>query len=492
MPLHRLIRRAVCAGVVVALCTAAAGAQQPQDTRTLTLQEAIALAQRSGLQAGAARSTRDAARSRDQLFYTQYLPTLSIGGAVPTYNRSIQGVTQPDGSTKYIPVQQTTGFLTANVVQRLPWTNTTFNFSSSLSQVQVSGATGFKTWSSTPFQVGITQPIFRANSQLWDRAQEDLRTTSAERHYLEAREDVAIAVTNAFFDLNTAAVTLKNLEFNVATNDTLYTLNKGRFEVGKIGENDLLQSELALLRARSARDDGKVTYDRALSSFRLALNLPQGTPVAIAASTVVPSFDADTAVAVQQARRNASAMSDAELSEVSANRAVSEARWNAGAGGTLSASYGYNATASRAPDVYKNLLDAQQLQLQVSLPVFQWGAHAAQVQAATADREAAKNNATVARQQLEQAAYFAALGLGQARRSLALAAKADTVAAKRFDVAYNRYGVSKILIDNLFIAQQEKDQALAAFVQAQRAYWIAYFQLRRTTLYDFEAGSPIR
>jgi len=59
-------------------------------------------------------------------------------------------------------------------------------------------------------------------------------------------------------------------------------------------------------------------------------------------------------------------------------------------------------------------------------------------------------------------------------------------------VAYNRYGVSKILIDNLFIAQQEKDQALAAFVQAQRAYWIAYFQLRRTTLYDFEAGSPIR
>ena len=44
---------------------------------------------------------------------------------------------------------------------------------------------------------------------------------------------------------------------NVAVNDTLYTLNKGRFEVGKIGENDLLKSELALLRARAAVDDAQ-------------------------------------------------------------------------------------------------------------------------------------------------------------------------------------------------------------------------------------------
>ncbi len=476
----------------VALALTAAGRSAAAQSSPLTLQDAIALAQRSGLQAGTARFTRDAARARDQLFATQYLPSLSIGGTTPAYNRSIQGITQPDGSTKYLPVQQTLGSLSATVVQRISWTNTTLNFTSALSQVQVSGVAGLRTWSSTPFSVGITQPIFRANTQQWDRRQEDLRMTSAERRYLETREDVAIAVTNAFYDLNTAAVTLKNLEYNAAINDTLYTLNRGRFEVGKIGENDLLQSELALLRARSARDDAKLSYDRARSQFRLAMNLPVGAPVAIAVSNVVPLFDADTAVSVQQARRNASAMSDAELGEVSANRAVSEARWNSGTGGTLSASYGYNATASKAPDVYKNLLDAQQLTLQVQIPVFQWGAHSSQMEAAAADREAAKNTATTARLQLEQNAHFAALQLGQARRSLALAAKADTVAAKRFDVAYNRYSVSKIPIDNLFVAQQEKDQALGAFVQALRAYWIAYFQLRRTTLYDFERGAPIR
>ena len=491
MTVARSIRTlALLASTAVMLAARSADAQGLQ---SLTLQDALALAQRQGFQARAAVGTRDAARSRDHLFLTQYLPSLSIGGnSAPSYTRSITPVIQPDGSTIYRPLQQTTAGLTANIVQRIPWTNTTLNFSSGLSEVQLNGTTGTRTWSATPFQVGINQPLLKANTFQWDIRQQELRYTSAERKYLEAREDVAVAVTNAFFDVHSAAVTLKNATANVATNDTLYSLNKGRLEVGKIGENDLLQSELALLRSRSALDDARIGYDRALAQLRITLNLAPSTAVEIAVTNVVPVFDADTAVAEQQARRNVSGMSDAEASEVQADRAVSEARWNAGVGGNLTASYGYNATAGTAPDAYKNLLDAQQLQVGVQIPVWQWGAHASQVEAAKADRESAKNLATSSRRQTENSAHFAALQISAARRSLTIAAKADSVAAKRFEVALNRYGISKITIDNLFIAQNEKDQALGSYVQALRGYWLAYFQLRKATLFDFEKGQVIR
>ena len=477
--------------VAAALCGARpAPAQAPL---TLTLQDALALAFHQGAPAVAALGARDAARSRDRLFQSQFLPSLTIGGAsVPAYTRSISPVVQPDGSTQYLPVQQSIAGLTANIVQQVPWTNSTLTFSSGLNEVQVSGLTGIRTWSATPFQVGLSQPLFRANRFSWDLRQQDLRYTSAERKYLEAREDVGTAVTNAFFDVHGAALTLKNAEFNAATNDTLYTLNKGRLEVGKIGENDLLQSELALLRARSALDDARLGYDRSLAQLRIVLSLAPGAPVQLAVTNAVPLFDADTAVAVRQARRNSSAMTDAEASEVQADRALSEARWNTGAGGNLSASYGYNATASRAPDAYKNLLDAQQLTVAVNIPVWQWGAHSAAMEAARADRRSAQGTAKLARAQTESNAYFAALQLGQARRALTIAAKADTVGTKRFEVALNRYGISKITIDNLFIAQNEKDQALASYVQSLRGYWLAYFQLRKATLYDFEIGQPIR
>ena len=75
---------------------------------------------------------------------------------------------------------------------------------------------------------------------------------------------------------------------------------------------------------------------------------------------------------------------------------------------------------------------------------------------------------------------------------LNLSARADTVAQKRFEVAYNRYVIGRISVDNLFIAQREKDQARAQYVQALGGFWQSYYRLRLLTLFDFEAGEPIR
>jgi outer membrane protein TolC len=481
-------------GAAVALLLATPAARPLAAQQALTLKQAIELTQRQGAQGRVAISTHESARDRNAAFTAGYLPSLSISGTTPNYTRSIVGVTQPDGTTRYLPIQQTDAGLNAVVSQKIPWTNTTLSFSSGLNQTKVTGVNGFQSWSSTPFSVGITQPIFRANTQHWDLKEQELRLESSDRKFLEAREDAAIAATNAFFDLYAAGANLRNAQANVLVNDTLYTLNKGRFEIGKIGENDLLQSELALLRARASFSDAKLAYERALAQFRITVNLPASGTIDLIVTSEVPVFDADTTSAVKWARANSSTINDATASEVRADRAVSEARWNGGMGGTLSASYGFNgrSTGPSAKDAYKDLLNAQRLSLSVQLPVWQWGAHGNTVDAARADRDAARANAEVSRAQVEMNARLAALQLTQARLGLEIAAKADTVANKRFDVAYNRYVIGKITIDNLYLAQGEKDQAVVAYAQALRAYWTAYFTLRKLTLFDFEKGTPIR
>jgi len=159
---------------------------------------------------------------------------------------------------------------------------------------------------------------------------------------------------------------------------------------------------------------------------------------------------------------------------------------------TVSASFGFNATADKASLAYKDLLEARQLAVSVQMPLWQWGARKETVEAARSDQERTTNLGQSTLQQTEQEAHFAALQLSQARRNLVLSAKADTVAGKRFEVAYNRYVIGRIAIDNLYVAQTEKDQALVQFVQSLRGYWQAYFRLRRLTLFDFETGQPIR
>ncbi|PYO93240.1 MAG: hypothetical protein DMD58_00515, partial [Gemmatimonadetes bacterium] len=202
--------------------------------------------------------------------------------------------------------------------------------------------------------------------------------------------------------------------------------------------------------------------------------------------------EADTARAVAEALKNRAAVTAVALDDVQARRSVAEARLRSGAGATVQASYGFNATAPEASLAYQNLLEARRFTLSVQVPLWQWGAHHEGVRAAEADRERVTNLSDATLAQVGHDARFAALALAQARRTALLVAKADSVAAKRFEVAYNRYVIGRITIDNLYIAQAEKDQALVEYVRGLRGYWTALYRLRGVTLFDFAAGRPIR
>ena len=465
--------------------TAAQGA-----TSGLTLQQAIEMAQRNGLQAQAALGTRDAARGRDRAFDARLLPQFSLAGNMPVYQRTIIGVIQPDGSTLFLPIEERRADLNMIVSQRIPQTGAQITMSSRLNKR--TGNSVPETWSSSPFSLAISQPILRSNVIGWERQLNGLNADIAERQYLEAREDVAIQVSGAYFDYNAAQVSLRNAILNASTNDTLYRLNQGRFEVGKISENDLLQSELEMLRARTALDQSRLEHDRALAALRLALNVPENTPIEIAVSTEVPDFTADTTLAVTQALRNISSVRALDLQEATARRNVSEARFNGLPGATLNASYGYNATGGAINDVYRDLQQAQQFSLNLQVPLITWGARSGDSQAAKAELFRVQNTTRIAREQARQEAHFAVLQVSLARRQLAIAAKADTVAQKRFEVSYNRYVIGRIDVDQLYLAQNAKDQALLSYVQSLRGYWQAHYRLRRVTLYDFERGTGIR
>ena len=190
--------------------------------------------------------------------------------------------------------------------------------------------------------------------------------------------------------------------------------------------------------------------------------------------------------------RNRAEVTVQELQTVQAKRRVNEARRNSGFGARLQASVGYNQSASDLDLAYRDLRNAQRFSLAVDMPILQWGARSADIEAAKAEENRAESNRRIAREELMQEAHFAALQLEQSRSQLELSAKADTVANKRFEVAKNRYIIGRIGIDNLFIAQNEKDQALQQYVQSLRGYWLAHYRLRRTTLYDFVEGRAIR
>ena len=71
------------------------------------------------------------------------------------------------------------------------------------------------------------------------------------------------------------------------------------------------------------------------------------------------------------------------------------------------------------------------------------------------------------------------------KNQTSIAAKADLVAQKRYEVTRQRYLIGKIAITDLNIAQTEKDAASKAYIEALRNYWVYFYTLRQLTHYDY-------
>ena len=184
-------------------------------------------------------------------------------------------------------------------------------------------------------------------------------------------------------------------------------------------------------------------------------------------------------------------MVELELDATSARYELTRARLMNGLNASVTAEVGFNQTSTALGSAYDNLLNQQRAQLSVAMPLWQWGAGRSEVAAAEAERERVDHVTRRTRAEVEQEAHFAALQFSQSERMLALAAKADTVGAKRFEVARQRYVIGRIGVTELYIAQTEKDAALDAYVRALRAYWRDWYRLRQLTLWDFGSNAPL-
>ncbi|CAN5865329.1 hypothetical protein BH11GEM1_BH11GEM1_22460 [soil metagenome] len=471
--------------LLASLLPLAVSAQAAPRTQTLTLQDAIRMAQQQGPSAQIARSTRDAAKWRDDGFNARLLPQLFLTGNAANLNHGINPITLPDGSTQFIGQSQNQSSLSLGFSQQIPLTGGTVSIGSQVSRIDQFGTNNSQFYQTSPVVVSLQQDLFKPRAIVWDKRLQSLNAVVAERGYLEAREDVAGTTADAFFNLYSQQMTLANAAFNVAVNDTLYTLNKGRYEVGKIGENDLLKSELALLRARAAVDDARLNRARAEATLRRIIAYPEGQPLTIVTPDSIPTVDADPELAVAEALRNSSSTRQNELDDVTTKRGIAYARANNRFNASVLASAGFNQTASAFGQSYQSPLGKQALTVGLNFPMLQWGAGHADLEAAKANDERVGANNRMRRDALMEEARFSALALQQAQRNVIISAKADTVAGKQFEVARNRYIIGKIANDALYLAQGEKDAAVLANVQALRNYWMSYYHLRRVTVYDF-------
>lgn len=138
-----------------------------------------------------------------------------------------------------------------------------------------------------------------------------------------------------------------------------------------------------------------------------------------------------------------------------------------------------------------NPLDQQQLRLGVTLPILDWGVARGKIKMAQSNQEIVRTTVEQDQLDFDQEVFLLVTRFNMQHNQVVIAAKADTVAQKGYEVTKARYLIGKITITDLNIAQNESDRSKSSYINTLRTYWRNYYDLRRLTLYDFENENSI-
>lgn len=463
-----------------------------QKTLQLSLDEVIQLAREQSPSAIMATHRFRGSYWEFRTHKAKFRPGLDIDATIPDLARSIDKITKDDGTDAFVERSLASYTVGASLTQNIALTGGSIFMRSELQRIDQFNAGGLSTnYLSTPVIIGIRQPIKAHNSFRWERKIEPLKYEAAQKNFVESLEDVSQRAVSYFFNLAVAQVNLNLAKQNYSNNDTLYKIARGRYNIGTIAENELLQMELAFLNAGADLNETRIQLE--INKFRLRsfLGYNENTDIVLIIPDSIPELEVSVSLALEQAHINSPTIIEMERQLLEADQSVAEARAERGLTADLFASYGLTQQASNFSNVYQNNRDQERLRIGVEMPIVDWGMGKGRYRMAQSNQEVVRINVKQALIDFDQEVMLQVMQFNLQDDQLRIAFKADIVARKRYNVTKERFYIGKIDVLELNIALGEKDAATRNYLNAMKNYWSYYYNIRQLTLFDFQKMIPL-
>ena len=464
-------------------------ASAQEETISLTLSQAIEIAQENSPEAEAARHTYRAASWNYRFYKANYLPSVTLTSS-PSFNKQISKVTQPDGTNLFIKQNQLAVDLDLKINQNVWFTGGSLFVRSNVQRMDEleNDVTAYNT---QPVVIGYEQALFGYNSLKWDRRIEPVRFREARKQYAETMELVAAQASNYFFDLASAQTNLEIALTNQAAADTLYRFALGRYHIGTITENELLQLEVSKLNEEANVLSAQISVDNAADNLRSYLNIKDEVELTVVTDDSVPQFDVPLAEAMALAIENNPDIEYMKRQRIQGESNLAYAKANAGLKANIYLQLGLAQTGDDFQKSYNDLLDEQYVSVSLSLPILDWGRGRGQVRVARSNLELVNTQMDQRMIAFEQNVQLVVKQFNLQARRVDIAHRTMETAAHRYDVARQLYVMGKSTILDLNSAISEKDSAYRSYVSSLATYWRLYYTLRSLTRYDFEHDMPL-
>ena len=460
------------------------------DTLRLSLPQVVELAKSNSIAAKQAITIKETKFWEWRTFKSNYQPQLALSGILPGYTKTYVQVQQPNGSILFQPVHNDNSSLTLDFSQSIAATGGTIYGTTQLQRFDDFDRNNVL-YNGIPYGIGYTQPILQFNSLKWDKKIEPLKYNESKQAYIESQEKIAVNVTDYYFDLLLAQANVNMAESNLANTRRISAIAETKFELGKLTKNEILQLQLEVLNAQKAL--GSANRDVEIATLNLVsyAGLDASNKIILEMPAASKDIDVSSDLVLKEALENRSDAIAFARKLAEAKRDVAKAKGENGLKATLRANLGFSNAGTRILDVYRSPKSQQSVEIQLSIPVLDWGRSKSRTKTAQANEQFISYSVQQDQQIFKQQIITEVTLYNMMKEQIKLTAEAERIAVEKYKIASERYVIGNLSITELSIAFQENDRAKRDYVTSMRDFWTAFYQLRYLSLYDFEKNQKI-
>ncbi len=474
--------------IIIINGTTLIGSAQKEDVHLkLTLNQAIEIAYNQSIFSFRQKNMYLARYWEFRSYKAERLPLLRLGATPINYRNNI--ISRYDGTKDTLVHNRN---LNSNAVlsisQNLILTGGQISVNSTFNRIDQFNSNPIS-YSSIPISIKMSQPLNGFNKFKWQSKIEPLKFEQAKREYLQSLQDLSEKTTNVFFNVVKAEINLAIAKTNLSNADTLYNIGKGRYEIGTVTQDELLDLELSLLNDNMSLSQAKINLQQARSKINSFLGLDENVKIECVLPSKIPTFKIKLDEVMEKAYENNPQLLNFEQQMITADRDIAKAKSEHGISADIDANIGYNKSSIAFNEVYQTPFgDDQGFSITLNVPIVDWGLKRGQVQMARSNREITEARVRQSKIDFEQDIFLQVMEFNMQEQQVKIAAKANTIAQLGFEVTKQRFLIDKVDVIKLNAARNSLDAAKRNYIQSVQTFWVNYYNMRKLTLFDFENG----
>ena len=351
----------------------------------------------------------------------------------------------------------------------------------------------------------FTQPLFAINQLKLGLKNANLSYERTTQRFRRSELDIVYNVTQSFFALYQATRRHEISRDNLNQQQELFDLARKKYEAGLIPEVEALQMEVDLAESRDALLSAEGSLQRMEDSFKQLIGLKLTDAVSVRTDFDIEQITVDLERAIALAMKHRTELREAQIDIELARINVKEADARSEMRGDVAAFYDItgvsdanNPYGSPWSDLWNSSLDDMErrphnrgVTFTLSVPLWDWGVNAAEVQSAKASLQTSELTLEEQKKTIQRQVREVVLRLREAENRVQVLRKNQEVAQRAFDITLERFNNGDITSSDLALDRNRLTQAKTSYLDAYVDFKLAVADLRRKTMWDFATNQSL-